>query len=207
MTALSNAYAMQPSFDPSTFPGYQIVQVEKAPRYPPGPGMPGGGEQTQPQQQQQQQWEQQRWEQQQRELEQQLQQDLAKQLRSGRQPQQNKEERQKRSAEQMQHWLDYELYPLEPIDRMTWNGIRVDPGFFTFVWHVDTPEVSDFIAQENIHIKEVADTINEGKNLTRDQQRYVQRVGKEAAIKAWILRDVKGCTSKKSGDHLKKYSR
>jgi predicted transglutaminase-like cysteine proteinase len=36
-------YAMQPSFDPSAPPGYQMVQLEKAPHYPPGPGMPGGG--------------------------------------------------------------------------------------------------------------------------------------------------------------------
>jgi hypothetical protein len=33
-TALSNAYAMQPSFDPSAPPNYQMVQVEKVPQYP-----------------------------------------------------------------------------------------------------------------------------------------------------------------------------
>ena len=30
-------YATQPSFDPSAIPGYQMVQVEKAPQYPPEP--------------------------------------------------------------------------------------------------------------------------------------------------------------------------
>jgi hypothetical protein len=34
MTSLSNAYAMQPSFDPSAPPSSQIVQVEKAPQSP-----------------------------------------------------------------------------------------------------------------------------------------------------------------------------
>jgi predicted transglutaminase-like cysteine proteinase len=89
----------------------------------------------------------------------------------------------------MQHWLNYKLYPLQQIDRMTWNGNPVDPGYFTFDWHVDTPEVQQFLNQEKIRIKEITDAVEKGQ-LGANTQQYVQGVGKEAAIKAWILRDV-----------------
>ena len=265
-TALSNAYAMQPSFDPSILPGYQMVQVEKPPQYPPGPAggitqYPHQSERYRPppaerqpiiQEQQQQptpEWRttkpeldynqrrdaefkrgleekmarqlekerlrEERLTPEQREILKQYEQDVLKyreqlekryHLRPGQlgpagggsifdkdwmtgPAQQSGPVVQQQPQQQMQRWLGYELYPLQPTYRMSWNGNPVDPGYFTFDWYVDTPEVQQFLDQEKIHIKEITDAVEKGR-LDANTQQYVQGAGKEAAIKAWILRDV-----------------
>ena len=103
------------------------------------------------------------------------------------------EEQERLHKETLPQWLDFKLEPipgsLKPGDFINPQQRQVAEYNVTkFDWHVDTPEVQQFLAQEKINQGNYS-AINEGE-LDENSQQWIQSAGKEAYIKSLITRDV-----------------